>query len=115
MHDQIYTLTATGKHNCTASDQLSVKVLKPVLPPNAFSPNGDNINDKWVIYNLSDYPDSKVEVFNRYGQRVFQSTGYPQPWDGSFKGNPLPVGTYYYVITLRNGFAPLSGYVAIIR
>ncbi|SJZ49527.1 gliding motility-associated C-terminal domain-containing protein [Chitinophaga eiseniae] len=115
MHDEVYTLTATGKHNCTAKDQLSVKVLKPVLPPNAFSPNGDNINDKWVIYNLSDYPDSKVEVFNRYGQRVYQSTGYPQPWDGSFKGNPLPVGTYYYVITLRNGFAPLSGYVAIIR
>ncbi|NLR65953.1 PKD domain-containing protein [Chitinophaga varians] len=115
MHDQIYTLTAIGKHNCTATDQMSVKVLKPVVPPNAFSPNGDNINDKWVIYNLSDYPDSKVEVFNRYGQRVYESSGYAQPWDGRFKGNPLPVGTYYYVITLRNGFAPLSGYVAIIR
>ncbi|NSL90394.1 PKD domain-containing protein [Chitinophaga sp. Mgbs1] len=115
MHDQEYTLTATGQHNCTASDKMSVKVLKPVLPPNAFSPNGDNINDKWVIHNLSEYPGAKVEVFNRYGQRVFSSDSYILPWDGSFKGNPLPVGTYYYVITLRNGFPPLTGYVAIIR
>ncbi|RBL88572.1 PKD domain-containing protein [Chitinophaga flava] len=115
MHDQVYTLTAIGKNNCTASDKMSVKVLKPVVPPNAFSPNGDNINDKWVIYNLSDYPGSKVEVFNRYGQRVYHSDGYALPWDGSFKGNPLPLGTYYYVITLSNGFAPLTGYVAIIK
>ncbi|HVI43519.1 MAG TPA: PKD domain-containing protein [Chitinophaga sp.] len=115
MHDQQYTLTATGKHNCTASDKLIVKVLKPVLPPNAFSPNGDNINDTWVIKNLSDYPGCTVEVFNRYGQRVFRQNGYDKPWDGTFKGNVLPMGTYYYVIKLQNGFEPLTGYVAIIR
>ncbi|WP_144695846.1 PKD domain-containing protein [Chitinophaga vietnamensis] len=115
MHDQQYTLTAIGKHNCTASDVMSVKVLKPVSPPNAFSPNGDGINDTWVIRNLSDYPGSTVEVFNRYGQRVFRSDGYETPWDGSFKGNILPTGTYYYVIKLKNGFPPITGYVAIIR
>ncbi|PSL47534.1 gliding motility-associated-like protein [Chitinophaga niastensis] len=115
MHDGTYTLTATGKHNCTASDFMTVKVLKPVLPPNAFSPNGDNINDTWVLKNLSDYAGCTVEVFNRYGERVFHSVGYDVPWDGTFKGNRLPMATYYYVIRLRSGFEPITGYVTIIR
>ncbi|MCW3467600.1 PKD domain-containing protein [Chitinophaga nivalis] len=115
MHDASYTLTATGKHNCTASDGLTVKVLKAVQPPNAFSPNGDNINDTWVIKNLSDYPGATIEVFNRYGQKVYSSKGYDAAWDGSFKGSQLPMATYYYVIRLSNGFEPLTGYVTIIR
>ncbi|MBV7530282.1 PKD domain-containing protein [Chitinophaga sp. sic0106] len=115
MKDGEYTLTAIGKHNCMASDKLTVKVLKPVIPPTAFSPNGDGINDTWFIKNLEDYPGATVEVFNRYGAKVFHSAGYGTPWDGSAKGGVLPVGTYYYVIKLKNGFQPLTGYVAILK
>ncbi|MFY0254426.1 PKD domain-containing protein [Chitinophaga sp. 30R24] len=115
MHDATYTLTAIGKHSCMARDEMTVKVLKPVTPPNAFSPNGDNINDTWIIRNLSDYADCTVEVFNRYGERIYRSAGYNVPWDGRFKGNILPMATYYYVIRLRTGLAPLTGYVTIIR
>ena len=93
----------------------SVKILKPVKPPNVFSPNGDGINDKWMISNLSDYPGAFVEIFNRYGQRIFYSAGYNDPWDGTLSGKPLPVATYYYVITLKNSFEPLTGSVTIIR
>ncbi|NIG55473.1 PKD domain-containing protein [Chitinophaga sp. Cy-1792] len=115
MKDGEYTLTAIGKHNCSASDKLIVKVLKPVTPPTAFSPNGDGINDTWIIKNLSDYPGATVEVFNRYGAKVFSSNGYNTPWDGTSKGGMLPLGTYYYVIRLKNGFQPLTGYVAILK
>lgn len=115
MKDAEYTLTAIGKHNCMASDKLTVKVLKPVTPPTAFSPNGDGINDTWIIKNLDEYPDATVEVFNRYGAKVFSSKGYSTPWDGAGKGGILPVGTYYYVIKLKNGFQPLTGYVAILK
>ncbi|MEZ2442902.1 PKD domain-containing protein [Chitinophaga sp. RCC_12] len=115
MHDATYTLTAIGKHSCMARDAMTVKVLKPVAPPNAFSPNGDGINDTWIITNLSDYAESTVEIFNRYGQRIYHSTGYNVPWDGRFKGNQLPMATYYYVIRLRAGMAPITGYVTIIR
>jgi gliding motility-associated-like protein len=115
MYDETYTLTATGEGQCTASDFLKVKILKPVLIPNAFSPNGDGIHDTWEITNLSDYPGCTVEVFNRYGQRVFYSTGYGRPWDGTVGGRPLPMATYYYVIHLQNGFTPRTGSITIIK
>ncbi len=113
--DETFTLTATGQGNCTATDILTVKVYKPVKIPNVFSPNGDNIHDEWVINNISDYAGAQVEIFNRYGQLVYNSTGYSKPWDGTYKGKPLPVATYYYVINLKNGFDPLKGSVTIIR
>lgn len=115
MHDATYTLTATGQGNCSATDALTVTVLKPVNVPNAFSPNGDGINDTWSIPNLGDYPGATVEVYNRYGQRVFASTGYGSPWNGTWNGKMLPLATYYYVIKLQNGFPPLTGYVTILR
>ncbi|WP_242675061.1 PKD domain-containing protein [Niastella populi] len=115
-HDQSFKLTATdGTSNCTASDTLSVKILRPVRVPNAFSPNGDGINDSWVITNLTDYQGNVVEVFNRYGQKVFYSNGYATPWDGRTHGNPLPVGVYYYIIDLKNGFGKITGSVTILK
>ena len=115
MHDQVYTLTATGLGQCTATDQLTVKVFKPVKVPNVFSPNNDQINDRWEIPNLADYPGCTIEVFNRYGQRVFSSTGYETPWDGTSNGKMLPLATYYYIIKLKNGYPTLSGNVTILQ
>ncbi|MEO7462487.1 MAG: PKD domain-containing protein, partial [Ferruginibacter sp.] len=113
--DQVYTLTAMVGGLCTASDTLYVKILRPVVVPNAFSPNGDGTNDTWIIENLSDYAGAVVEVYNRYGQMVYTSRGYSVPWEGASKGKPLPVATYYYIIQLNNGFKPLNGSVTIIR
>lgn len=113
--DQTYTLTATNSFGCIATDEISVKILKPVKVPNVFSPNGDNIHDQWIIPNLGDYPGATVEVFNRYGQQVYYSAGYGTPWNGTYRGKEMPVGTYYYVIQLQNGFKPLTGSVTIIR
>jgi len=115
MADQDYTLVATGDFGCTATDFISVKILKPVKVPNVFSPNGDGIHDKWIITNLADYPGCRVEVFNRYGQQVFASSGYGTPWDGRYNGKDLPFGTYYYVITLENGFKPMTGSITIVK
>ena len=114
-HNQTYTLTATGAGGCTDSDTMFVKILKPFTIPNAFSPNGDGINDTWIIRELDDYPGATVSVFNRYGQVVFSSNGYPNAWDGTTKGKPLPFATYYYIIKLENGFEPLSGSVTIVK
>lgn len=115
MVDETYTLTATGEGQCTATDYLKVKILKPVTVPNAFTPNGDGVHDTWNITNLSDYPGCTVAVYNRYGQRVYYSAGYGTAWDGTVGGKPLPMATYYYVIHLKNGFVPLSGSITIIR
>ncbi|SIN69298.1 PKD domain-containing protein [Chitinophaga niabensis] len=112
--DGVYTLTANSAY-CTATDQMSVRVIKVINPPNAFSPNGDNINDTWVIADLALYPDAVVEVFNRYGQPVYRAAGYGTPWNGTFNGAPLPIGTYYYVIRLQPGTKPISGSVTILK
>ena len=80
-----------------------------------FSPNGDGINDTWKIQYLESYPGATIDVFNRYGQKVFSSLGYNKEWDGTFKGNPLPVGTYYYIINPKNGRALINGSITIIK
>jgi gliding motility-associated-like protein len=113
--DLLYTLTATGDFNCTATDTLRVKLQRNIEPPNAFTPNGDGIHDVWEIAYLSDYMNVVVDVFNRYGQNVYHVQGYGSPWDGRMNGKDLPAGTYYYIINLGNGGAPLSGPVTIIR
>ena len=82
---------------------------------NAFTPNGDGINDTWHIAFLDNYQNCTVTVFNRWGQPIYFSNGYGTPWDGTFKGAVLPAGTYYYVIDLKNVNKVLSGYVALLR
>lgn len=83
--------------------------------PNVFSPNGDGINDDWQVKFLAQYPDCRVEIFNRSGVKLFESRGYNRPWDGTFNGKPVPVATYYYLINLNNDEPPISGYVAVLR
>jgi gliding motility-associated-like protein len=113
--DITYTLTVTSADGCKATDQVFVKVLKAPTVPNVFSPNGDGINDTWEIPYLESYAGATINVYNTYGQIVYQSINYKKAWDGSFKGKPLPVGTYYYIINPKNGRKQMAGYVDIVR
>lgn len=115
LQDIVYTLSVTSADGCKASDEVVVKILKQIKVPNAFSPNGDGINDTWVIQYLESYPDCTVDVYNRYGQVVFHSTGYTKPWDGRINGQSLPVGTYYWIINPKNGRGRENGSVTILR
>ena len=73
------------------------------LIPNAISPNGDGKNDIWVLTFIDKYyPEADIEIYNRWGQRLFTSHGYKISWDGTYQGAPLPVATYYYVIKLND-------------
>lgn len=113
--DITYTLKVTSADGCSGSDDVFVKVLKTPVIPNVFTPNGDGYNDKWEIKYLESYPGATIEIFNRYGQKVFESVGYGRPWDGNYKGSPLPSGTYYYIINPKNGRKQLAGFVDILR
>jgi gliding motility-associated-like protein len=86
-----------------------------VLAPTAFTPNADGINDTWEVQYLGLYTNSTVEVINRYGNKVFSSSGYSSAWNGKQNGVDLPAGTYYYIINLNNNTKPITGYVSIIR
>ena len=111
----VYSLTVTTTEGCQAAGNVTVAVQSGVFPPNAFTPNGDGINDTWQVASLADYPGCKVDIFNRNGQLVFHSIGYARPWDGTYRSIRVASGTYYYVIDLNNGHSPISGYVAVIR
>jgi gliding motility-associated-like protein len=83
--------------------------------PNVFSPNGDNINDLWLIEGVEYTPDIEVKVYDRYRNIVFKSIGYNVPWDGLFDNKQLPSDAYFYFIDLKNGSKPMQGKVSIIR
>jgi gliding motility-associated-like protein len=115
-NDTEYTLTATTQPDgCATTSTVLVKVLQVLNPPNTFTPNGDNVNDTWIIKYLDSYPNATVEIFNRNGNRVFFSTGYKIPFDGNYQNEPLPVGVYYYIINPRNGRKTITGPLTIIR
>ena len=87
--------------------------------PNFFSPNGDGVNDTFIVpclLNVADFPNSQLIVFNRWGDEVFKSSlPYDNNWDGKYNGEDLPVGTYFYVLQFGNGSAPIHGFVVIQR
>lgn len=115
LEDTRYVLTVRSSDGCSASDEVWVKVLKAPTVPNVFTPNGDGINETWSIKYLDTYPGATVEIYNRYGQLVFQSKGYPKPWDGTYNGRPVPGGTYYYIINPKNGRKQMAGFVDVLR
>lgn len=112
-----YTVTVTSAEGCTSTDIVIVTVVANITFANGISPNADGANDEWIIDNIELFPKSVVEVYNRWGELLFQSTGYTEKWKGIFKGKLLPVGTYYYIINLNDPFFPdvLTGPITILR
>jgi gliding motility-associated-like protein len=99
----IYTVTGTDDNGCTATDALTVLVEYCLDIPGGISPNGDNSNDTWTINGLDQYPDAKVYVFDRWGQKVFSGDATNPTWNGTYEGKELPTADYYYIIELGNG------------
>ena len=114
----VYRLDVTDNNQCESNGKIKVTVLNAsskISVPNAFSPNGDGINDTWIISNLSAYPGATIDVFNRYGQLVFHSENNSRPWDGTYNGKSLPLATYYYIIDLKNNEKKIAGSVTIFN
>ena len=110
----VYTLRARAG-DCTDESRVTVTVQPRLGIPSAISPNGDGQDDTWEIDHIGDYPANHVVVYNRWGSRIFESTGYGRgrEWDGTIGGQPAPIGTYYYTITLENGKA-YSGPLTVV-
>jgi gliding motility-associated-like protein len=85
----------------------------------AITPNGDGINDTWMIYNIENYPNNSIRVFNRWGSEVFFARGYQNNWNGAYKNNSQPLpdsGSYYYQLDLDgNGSIEKDGWIYITR
>ncbi len=115
--EQTITLSLTATENgCTLIDYITISVTTTIEVPNTFSPNGDNINEVWLIEGIELYPDNAVKIYDRWGQEVFQTTGYSKAktWDGTIRGKELAEGVFFYVIELGDGQV-LNGSLTVIR
>jgi gliding motility-associated-like protein len=115
-----YTLTVVNSNGCTSTDDALVTVLPYCIKVmDAFTPNGDGTNDKWLVtQGGACTTQSKVSVFNRYGSEVYSNLNYQNDWNGTYKGKSIPDGTYYYQIeyTLVGGKKLfVKGDVTILR
>ena len=96
-----YTLQVVSTVGCgSVSDEVEVKVYNDFFIPNAFTPNGDGINDKFQIPLLDNYRLTHFTVYNRWGEIVFNAQGSRTDWDGKFKGLPQPHAVYVYFLEL---------------
>jgi gliding motility-associated-like protein len=114
----VFYIQAVDGICATPLAKVTIEVVNPgVTIPNAFTPNGDGINDYWGVAGLDRYPGTEVTVFNRYGQRVYHSINYSTPFDGKYGGRNLPDGVYYYIIDTKKPDcrAGVSGSLTIVR
>ena len=118
----VVTLTNTdavsGK-SCKSEAAVTITVVQPIVVPNVITINGDGANDTWHILHIEGYPNATFEIYNRWGNLVWKSTGYEKEWDGTnFRnGELLPDGTYFYIINLHSPIYTdaYTGWVQIVR
>ena len=112
--EDVYSVTVTDNIGCTLGFLATVDPTEDCLfIADAITPNGDGINDRWVVGGLEFFPQSEVEVFNRWGQLIFRSKPGTTWWDGTFNGALLPASDYYYVISVEPGAQPITGTVTL--
>jgi gliding motility-associated-like protein/uncharacterized repeat protein (TIGR01451 family) len=125
------TGTSPGGIPVESSGSVTVPVDRcEVIIPNGFSPNGDGIQDFWRITCLEKYPNARIEVYNRWGNLVYEKNNYGNLdvhgptdawWDGysthkwTIGTDKLPTGTYFYILDLKDGSKPLNGFIFLNR
>ncbi|MBK7108110.1 MAG: PKD domain-containing protein [Bacteroidetes bacterium] len=115
-----YTLTVTSPDGCVESDDVTIYVLDITVIdiPNAFSPNGDGINDELLLLTHSVEALDVFAIYNRWGQELFSTTDVTQGWDGTYNGKEQDMGSYVYLIRARNldgSQVDLQGSVLLVR
>ncbi|MFN5416607.1 MAG: gliding motility-associated C-terminal domain-containing protein [Flavobacteriia bacterium] len=115
-----YAVNVVDLNGCVADLTVTLDCIIPDIPE-IITPGKNGKNETWVITLGSIYPNMTVSIFNRWGNEVYKASPYLDDWDG--KANTgvtigdeyLPSGTYFYIIDLKNGDKPLSGYIELVR
>lgn len=94
----IYSVRVENACGLTSSDTLLIAPCCEVLVPNVFSPNADNLNDRFHPITTCHFTNYQMSIYNRWGELVFETTDRQETWDGTFKDEALPMGVYVYVI-----------------
>jgi len=112
----IYQVTVTDINGCFVIETfvISTETNECLNIHNAISPNNDGDNDTWVITGIKGKPNATVQIFNRWGSLIYESTDYQNDWRGTYKGKDLPAGVYYYIVTISEDEA-YEGAITILR
>jgi gliding motility-associated-like protein len=113
------TQTEYGCESPASAIQITV-IDCEIIVPTAFTPDGDNVNDTWMLNFIDDYfPNNVVSIFNRWGHLIYRSSEgqyESNPWNGTFEGKEMPVGSYYFIIDYNDGHTEgATGVVSIIK
>jgi gliding motility-associated-like protein len=125
----IYTVTKPGFYwviatnpACSVMDTVTVKLCTKLWVPNAFTPDGNNVNDIFYAYSSTDLVKFEMFIFSRWGEVIFESKDIYKGWDGNFQGSPCPMGVYTYLIRYKgqandaeNLEGEITGIVNLIR
>lgn len=98
-----YAVVGTNSEGCSDTSRIVININEALMVPNAFSPNGDGVNDVFKIENIGYQGIEEFRVFNRWGVPVFETHDGTKGWDGNCKGQSAEIGTYYYQIRLQMG------------
>ena len=112
----VYELCSAACGCSEATVELVTSTSDNCLPPTLITPNGDGVNDLFFIeclFKNGDFPDNQLTIFNEWGGVVFEAAPYTNDWAGTYQGNPLPAGTYFYVFEPGSGRAPISDFLVI--
>ncbi|SHL25962.1 gliding motility-associated C-terminal domain-containing protein [Chitinophaga jiangningensis] len=116
-NDARYEVTITSAAGCSVKKDITVTVKHDfnLVATNILTPNGDGINDTWVIKNIDMYRQNELKIFDRSGRLLYTAKGYTNNWNGTVNGQPLAEGTYYYILEFENGQHQIKGFITIIR
>jgi len=107
----LYIAYAKEKHGCGLDTQSFVVISIPLF----FTPNGDGINDNWIIKGLTHYPNAKVGIFDRYGKLIIQLTATKFFWDGTYFGQQLISDDYWFTLKIDDTTPEVKGHFSMIR
>lgn len=112
-----YQLTVTNKSGATTVAYITVRVVDDfnITANNILTPDGDGVNDTWIVENIESYPNSELMIFDKAGRILFRQREYNNTWNGSVNGSVLTDGVYYYIIRRNQGNEVKKGYINLIN
>lgn len=110
----VYRLCLSGCPDLCATATVKIRVFPFLRIPDIITPNGDGVNDAFMVEGIHRFPSNELTVFNRWGREVYRTENYANDWEGTWNGQVLPDGTYFYLLTNKaTGETLGQGYITL--